>query len=351
MVSAGVFSSQNVDAAARHMPVMRQRCVDLLAPAFELAIKAGRTPVCIDATLGMGGHSEALLTACPNLKVIGIDRDLQAIDLARQRLNKFGTRFEAVHTTYDQILQVAKDPVDGILMDLGVSSWQLDEVERGFSYAADSPLDMRMDQTNPITAAHILATADAHTLCQILHKYGEEKQAKRIVAAILAHRKAGKEPLNRSSQLVELIRSALPQAAMRKGGHPAKRTFQALRIAVNEELQILQAALPRAIAKLVVGGRIVVESYQSLEDRLVKAAFAQGTTNRAPVDLPFVPDDLQPYLKPLMRGAEMADEFEISQNSRSASVRLRAVEKIRPVPASLFNPQIDNQFPQGEAHE
>ena len=310
----------------RHIPVMRDRCVELLSGSSKGVI--------IDATLGLGGHSEAILEANPELVVAGIDRDDRAITLGSERLARFGDRFHAFHTTYDEIGDVAEQmrertglAVVGILMDLGVSSMQLDEAERGFSYARSAPLDMRMDPTSEVTAASILATASVGELTRTFRTYGEEKYANRIAARIVEAREQA--PLTTTDELVAIIRECIPQAAKRTGGHPAKRVFQALRVAVNDELRILAEALPRAIDALDVGGVLVVESYQSLEDRIVKQVFAAGATSTAPLDLPVIPESAKPRLELLTRGAERADERELETNPRSAPVRLRAVRKIR----------------------
>ncbi len=312
---------------ARHIPVLAQRCLDLLAPAIE-----PDGAVLIDATLGLGGHAEAALRRFGRLHLVGIDRDPQALALAGERLAPFGDRFTAVHARYDEIDAVAAEHgqggrVQGILFDLGVSSLQLDEAERGFSYAHDAPLDMRMDPTTGSTAAEILAEADEHELRRILRTYGEERFAGRIAAAIVRRRQSA--PLTRTAELVELVRENIPHAARRTGGNPAKRTFQALRIAVNAELEALERALPAAIGALAVGGRIVVESYQSLEDRMVKRALAAGATSSAPPGLVLPLPEHEPYLQLLTRGAEEADTAEREANPRATSVRLRAAERTR----------------------
>lgn len=313
-------------ASARHIPVLATRCIELLTAAPALA-KGG---VIIDATLGLGGHSQALLKADPQVRVIGIDRDREAIASAQERLANFQDRFRAVHTTYDDIAAVTTAPIAGILMDLGVSSMQLDEVERGFSYARSAPLDMRMDTSGGITAGELVNTASKSELTRIIKRYGEERFAAQIAAAIV-HRRAA-APLADTGELAELIRGAIPAPARRKGGNPAKRTFQALRIAVNDELNILASALPRALDALAVGGRMVVMSYHSLEDRLTKQAFAAGIEIAAPADMPIVVDEAKPYLRALTRKAVQAGADEIAANPRAQSVRLRAVEKIRPIP-------------------
>ncbi|MEU7605237.1 16S rRNA (cytosine(1402)-N(4))-methyltransferase RsmH [Streptomyces sp. NPDC040724] len=311
---------------SRHVPVMLQRCLDLLAPALE---RPGA--VVVDCTLGLGGHSEALLTRFPEAHLIGLDRDKEALRLSGERLAPFGDRATLVHAIYADLAEVLDGlgipAVQGILFDLGVSSMQLDEADRGFAYAQDAPLDMRMDQTTGISAAEVLNTYAPGELVRILRQYGEEKQAKRIVSAVVRER--DKEPFTNSARLVELIRDSLPQAAKRTGGNPAKRTFQALRIEVNGELSGLEKAIPAAVDRIAVGGRIAVLSYHSLEDRLVKQVFAAGAASTAPPGLPVVPEKYQPKLKLLTRGAELPTEEEIAENRRAAPARFRGVERIR----------------------
>ena len=313
----------------RHDPVLLQRCVDLLAPAL-----GGADAVMVDCTLGMGGHTEAVLAQVPTARVIGIDRDPQALELASQRLARFGERFVPVHATYDEIGEVVRDQglrsVQGVLMDLGVSSLQLDEAERGFSYARDAALDMRMDTTTTLTAADVLNTYAEDDLARILRDFGEERFARKIARSIVARRAT--EPWSTSAPLVDLVRACIPAATRKTGGNPAKRTFQALRIEVNQELEVLERAVPAAIEALAVDGRIVVESYHSLEDRLVKRAFAHGATSSAPAGLPVEPETHRPYLELLTRGAEEARGEELERNPRAASVRLRAARRLRPTP-------------------
>lgn len=312
-----------------HIPVLATRCVSLLGPAFG-GVKA---PVAIDATLGLGGHSNLLLETFPELKVIGIDRDPKALEIASERLEHYGERFQPVHQTYDAIAEVTSEYAPGgvsaILMDLGVSSMQLDEAERGFAYSQDAFLDMRMDQTRGQSAADLLDTVDEGELRRILRVYGEEKFAHRIAARIVARRATS--PVRTSSELVDLIRDSIPAPARRTGGNPAKRTFQALRIAVNEELEILTTAIPAALQSLMIGGRIAVLAYQSLEDRIVKRTFAAAAQSSAPVGFPVELPEHAPYIELLTRGAEQATEEEIAQNPRAKPVRLRAAEKTRPV--------------------
>ena len=316
----------------RHVPVLLERCVELLAPAL-----GGPDAVVVDLTLGMGGHSEAMLDRMPHLRVIGLDRDLEAIGLASERLARFGDRFTAVHAVYDEVLDVVRDvvgrPVQGVLGDLGVSSLQLDEAERGFAYSQDAPLDMRMDASTGITAAEVLNTYPEAEITRILRQYGEERFAARIARTVVAARAVA--PLRRTGELVSIVRTAIPAAARTTGGNPAKRTFQALRIEVNAELEVLERTLPAAIEAIGIGGRLVVMSYQSLEDRLVKRALARGAVSSAPPDLPVEPETHRPYLELLTRGAELAPEAEIATNPRSASVRLRAAARVRVTPDHL----------------
>ncbi|WP_282945421.1 16S rRNA (cytosine(1402)-N(4))-methyltransferase RsmH [Cellulomonas endometrii] len=331
------------DPASRHTPVLLQRCLDLLAPAL-----AEPGSVLVDATLGMGGHTEGVLAAMPHVRVVGIDRDPEALRLASGRLERFGDRFTPVHAVYDEIPDVLDElglpGVQGVLMDLGVSSLQLDEAERGFSYAQDAPLDMRMDPTRGLTAAEVLNTYSEADLTRVLREYGEERFAGRIARRIVQARE--KAPVERSGELVDLVRAGIPAAARQTGGNPAKRTFQALRIEVNDELAVLARAVPAAVESLVVGGRIVVEAYQSLEDRLVKRAFAAGAEISAPPGLPVVPDTHEPYLRLLTRGAEEADEAELARNPRSQSVRLRGAERVRATPEHL-RPAAPDDRPRG----
>lgn len=310
----------------RHVPVLLDRVVALVAPPL-----ARPGAVLVDATLGLGGHAEAVLTRCPEAHVVGIDRDPHALDRAGERLAPYAGRTTLVHAVYDEIPDVLAglgiDRVQGVLFDLGVSSMQLDVRERGFAYAEDAPLDMRMNDATGITAAEVLNTYPAAELARILRQYGEEKFARQIARAIVAER--ARQPFDRSARLVELLREVIPAPARRTGGHPAKRTFQALRIEVNDELDVLRRALPRAIESISVGGRVVVMSYHSLEDRMTKQAFAPLTRASVPDDLPVVPEEHQPELRLLTRGAERATPAEIEDNPRAASVRLRAVERIR----------------------
>ena len=309
----------------RHVPVMLDRVVALLAPALT---RPGS--ILVDATLGLGGHSEAFLRSCPEARLVGLDRDPNAIRLAGERLAPYAGRVTLVHAVYDELPRVLAEldvpAVDGVLFDLGVSSMQLDVRERGFAYAEDAPLDMRMDDTDGPTAADVLNDYPVEELTRILRLYGEEKFARRIAEFVVRER--AREPFTRSGRLVELLYDAIPAPARRTGGHPAKRTFQALRIEVNDELSVLRRALPAAVEAIGVGGRVVVMSYHSLEDRITKQVFTEHTRSDLPPDLPFVPEGHDPALRLVTRGAEKATPEEIEQNPRAASVRLRAVERV-----------------------
>ncbi len=312
-------------AADRHVPVMLARVVELLAPALDV-----EGAVCVDATLGMGGHTEALLERCPQARVIGIDRDTEALDLARERLAPFGDRFTAVHAVHDELVDVlvreAEGTARGVLFDLGVSSLQLDEAERGFAYRHDAPLDMRMDQGTGPTAADVLNTYSHGDLARVLRTYGEERYAGRIASAVVRERE--KEPFTTSARLVEVVRAAVPAAARRTGGHPAKRTFQALRIEVNGELEAWGSAIEDALDVLEPGGRVVVLAYHSLEDRIAKRAFAERARSRTPAGMPVELPEHAPTVRLLTRGAEVPSEEEQRTNPRSASARLRAAERL-----------------------
>lgn len=304
--------------------MLAARVAALLAPALT-----GRPAVLVDATVGLGGHAGLLLDAHPQLRLIGLDRDPLALRLAEENLAAFSGRSELVHSRYDELPAVLDrlglEAVDAVMFDLGVSSLQLDDPARGFSYSRDTQLDMRMDPTRGITAAEVLASYPKDELSRLIRDYGEERYARRIASFIVRERE--RAPLSSSVRLAELVRDAIPAPARRSGGHPAKRTFQALRIEVNDELASLRRALPAAIAALRLGGRVVVLSYQSLEDRIVKRAFAAGAAERVPVDLPVLPPSARPQLRLLTRGAERPDADEISTNPRAASARLRAAER------------------------
>lgn len=309
-----------------HVPVLLDTIVDLLRPSLNHP-----AAVCVDATLGLGGHTRALLEEFPGLTVIGIDRDENALAVAQERLADFRNRVHLVHDTYDRMrvrcAELGYPTVAGILMDLGVSSMQLDQRERGFAYSYDAPLDMRMDPTNDFTAEVLLAEYSQDELAHVLRAYGEEKYAHRIASAIVRQRR--ETPFTSSGQLTELLSRTIPAASQRTGGHPAKRTFQALRIEVNDELGTLQRALPEALALTAAAGRLLVMSYHSLEDRMVKKTFTSVTEPAVPVDMPVIPRDARPRFARVTRGAQVASPAEIAANPRAASVRLRGVERIR----------------------
>jgi 16S rRNA (cytosine1402-N4)-methyltransferase len=309
-----------------HVPVLLERIVALLTPPLE------RGGVVVDATLGMGGHTAALLSAVPTGRVVGVDRDPEALRRSGDRLTPYADRVTLVHAVYDELPGVLDrlgiERVDGVLFDLGVSSLQLDEVERGFAYAHDAPLDMRMDPTTGRTAADIVNTYPAADLARILREYGEERFAGRIAGAIVRARETA--PFTSSASLAELVRTAIPAATRRHGGHPAKRTFQALRIEVNAELDVLRRGLPAAIDALAVGGRIVTLAYHSLEDRLVKQALAPGLAGCVcPPDLPVCACGREPELRVLVRGSAKPSADEVAANPRAASAKLRAAERVR----------------------
>ena len=313
-------------ATAGHVPVMLDRVRDLLRPALGAA-----GAVLIDATLGRAGHTRALLADHPGLRVVGIDADAAAIEESRRVLAADLDRVTLVHAAYDQIPAILTDlglpGVGAVLFDLGVSSPQLDDPARGFSYARDAPLDMRMDQDRPLTAADVVNTYPAQDLARVLREYGEERFAARIAAAVVRERAV--RPLTSTQRLAEIVRDAIPAPARRSGGNPAKRTFQALRIEVNDELGTLRRAVPAALDALAVGGRIVVLAYQSLEDRIVKRELAARTADTTPVGLPVSLPGSRPRFALLTSGAERPGEAEIAVNPRAASARLRAAERLR----------------------
>ncbi|MGA1783765.1 MAG: 16S rRNA (cytosine(1402)-N(4))-methyltransferase RsmH [Pontimonas sp.] len=308
-----------------HIPVLLDRCIELLAPAL------GENALVVDATLGMGGHSEALLEKFESLRLLGIDRDEAALHYSEARLERFAQRTRLVHARYDELgtlldTEFPGEAPQGILFDLGVSSLQLDEAERGFSYRFDAPLDMRMDAHEDVSAADLIATLSAFELQRMFERYGDEPLASRYAHAIVTRREI--EPISRTGQLVEIIDRATPGGHPRKG-HNAKRVFQALRIAVNRELEVLETALEVALDRLAVGGRIVVMSYHSGEDRLVKHAIEPRTVSSAPVDLPVIPESDLPTYRWVVKGPEKASDTEQQNNPRSQSVRLRAAEKVK----------------------
>ena len=312
-------------AGPSHVPVLIGRVTTLLTPAL-----AGPGAVLVDATLGRAGHARALLDACPDLLLVGIDADTAAIEAARELLAPYASRVTLVHARYDQIpaiVAAAPAPVMGLLFDLGVSSPQLDDPARGFAYAQDAPLDMRMDLTQDRTAADIVNGYPAADLTRVLRDYGEERFARRIADAVIRER--ARAPITSTARLSAIVKDAIPAATRRTGGNPAKRTFQALRIEVNDELGTLRRALPAALGLLAVGGRVVVLAYHSLEDRIVKRELVRLSTDQAPPGLPVPHQASTAQFRLLTRGAERPDSEEIAANPRAASARLRAAERIK----------------------
>ena len=312
---------------AQHVPVMAGRVTALLAPAL-----AAEGAVLVDATLGRAGHARALLEACPGLFLVGIDADVAAIEAAGELLAPYAERVTLVHARYDEIPAVVAAlgwpaQVMGLLFDLGVSSPQLDDPARGFAYAQDAPLDMRMDRTAGRTAADIVNGYPPAELARILHEYGEERFARRIVDAVVRER--ARAAITSTQRLSAIVKDAIPAATRRTGGNPAKRTFQALRIEVNDELGTLRRALPAALDVLAVGGRVVVLAYHSLEDRIVKRELVRQAADQTPPGLPVPAEAAAPRFRLLTRGAERPDSEEVTGNPRAASARLRAAERIR----------------------
>ena len=315
-----------VAAASGHLPVMRDRVAELLGPALEPP-----GAVLVDATVGRAGHARALLAAHPGLSLIGIDTDGTAIAESRRALTGFGRRVVLIQAVYDELPRILAEAghgaVQGVLFDLGVSSPQLDDVGRGFAYSRDAPLDMRMNQAAELTAADVLNSYPADRLARVLRDYGEERYARRIADAVVRER--ARAPLRNTARLVEIVLESIPAPARRSGGHPAKRTFQALRIEVNGELDALIRAVPAALDAIAVGGRIVALAYHSLEDRVVKRALAVRSADSTPPGLPVPLPQGRPQLRLLTRGAERPAPDEVAANPRAASARLRAAERIR----------------------
>lgn len=334
------MTDQDDQPSYGHVPVLRDRMGDLLAPAVEKAVATHGTAVLVDATLGAGGHTEHFLSTFPHASVIGIDRDPAALKEASQRLACFGGRFVAVQARFDEVADIVesgegpifdaarRNGIAGALFDLGVSSMQLDQVERGFAYRTDAPLDMRMDPTHGLTAADVLNTYEHGDLARVLKTYGDERFAGKIATAILRERE--REPFSTSGRLVQLLYDTIPAATRRTGGHPAKRTFQALRVEVNKELDAIDNAIPAIASILAVGGRAVFMSYQSLEDRIVKQAFTQMSTSQTPPGLPMDLPGTEAKFRIITRGAEKASQQEIDSNPRATPVRVRAIERTRP---------------------
>jgi 16S rRNA (cytosine1402-N4)-methyltransferase len=305
-----------------HEPVMVREIVTILGPSPP--------GVVLDCTVGGGGHARVLLEADPQREILGLDQDEDALAAAGQALQAHGNRVRLRHARFDRLSDIVReeglDSVSGVLFDLGVSSPQLDRAERGFSYRHDAPLDMRMDRSSDLTAADIVNTYDIDRLADLLDRHGDERFARRIAQAIAAAR-----PITSTTQLADIVRDAIPAPARRRGGHPAKRTFQALRIEVNRELDILDTAVDQAIDLLAPGGRCAVLAYHSGEDRLVKARFREAATGgcSCPPQLP-CSCGAEPRVRLLKRGTWKPSADEIAANPRAESARLRAVEKLLP---------------------
>ena len=317
---------------APHTPVLADRVTTPLSDAPD--------GVWVDGTVGAGGHAHLVTTARQErygrAHLVGIDRDPTALTLARERLAELdadpAVRIDLVRARFDALGEVLDDlgidAVAGVLLDLGISSMHVDQAARGFSYRLDGPLDMRMDPDAPHTAADLVNTLDAGDLARIITEYGEERFARRIADAVVAHR-----PITRTTVLAEVVRDAVPQGARRRGPHPATRTFQALRIAVNGEIDALEAVLPVVIDRLTTGGVAVVLSYHSLEDRPVKRAFAEAARGCVcPPRLPVCACGRTPLVEHVVRRPERADETEVAANPRASAVRLRAVRRLAPPP-------------------
>jgi 16S rRNA (cytosine1402-N4)-methyltransferase len=320
-----------------HVPVMASRITALLLPALTGPVPGGRPPVLIDATLGRAGHARAFLDAVPGLRLIGIDADTTAIRAGQALAERYPGQVTVAHSFYDRIAEVAAEAghrrVQAVLFDLGVSSPQLDDSSRGFSYSQDAGLDMRMDQTAELTAERVVNDYPVPDLARVLFEYGEERFGRRIAEAIARER--AREPIDSTLRLSAIVKDAIPAAARRTGGNPAKRTFQALRIEVNDELGVLRRALPAALDLLAPGGRLAALAYHSLEDRLVKRQLTERTADKTPPGIPLRARDLLatgPRFRLLTRGAERPGDDELTVNPRSASARLRAVERVQEAP-------------------
>lgn len=317
-----------------HVPVMAGRIAALLLPALTAPVPGGHPPVLVDATFGRGGHARAFLEAVPGLLLVGIDADAAAVEAGTVLAQRYPGQVTVAHAFYDAVAEITADAghrrVQGALFDLGVSSPQLDDAGRGFSYSQDAPLDMRMDRRAGLDAARVVNEYPVPELARVLFEYGEERFARRIAQTIARER--AREPITSTLRLSAIVKDAIPAAARRTGGNPAKRTFQALRIEVNDELGTLRRALPAALDLLAPGGRLAVLAYHSLEDRLVKRELAARTTDKTPPGIPLRAGDVlagSPRFRLLTRGAERPGDDELAANPRSASARLRAVECIR----------------------
>lgn len=305
-----------------HTPVLLRAVVELLVPALE------HGGVFVDGTLGLGGHARAILERAPQAELVGIDRDPGALEAARANLAPYQERVRFVRDNFEGLPAVLErlghEEVRGVLLDLGVSSPQLDEAHRGFSFRGAGPLDMRMDPEQPMTADTIVNTYGQRELASVIRRYGEERFASRIAAAIVRNR-----PIRDTTHLAEVVKEAIPAATRRTGGHPARRTFQALRLEVNRELEALERVLPGAILSLAPGGRLVVLSYHSLEDRIVKKAFAEASRGCVcPPDFPVCTCGAEAQVRLLTRRPIRPTDDETADNPRASAAKLRAVEKL-----------------------
>ena len=308
---------------AKHVPVLLHECLD--------GLNIRPDGIYVDGTLGLGGHSFEIASRLTTGRLIGIDRDPTAIERAGKRLAVFGGIVTLVHGNFSDTASILDsldiDSVDGMLFDLGVSSPQLDEAQRGFSYRVEAPLDMRMDTSGKLTAYEVVNTWDEARLNRILWDYGEERYARRITAAILAARE--EKPIESTQELVEIIKSAMPAAALREKQHPAKRSFQAIRIAVNDELSAIASMMETAPDKLKIGGRLCVISFHSLEDRLIKSGIASRENGcTCPREAPVCTCGFVRTLKSVSRKPILPSEEEIAENPRSRSAKLRVAERV-----------------------
>ena len=320
-----------------HQPVLVAEVVAALLPGFSggsPVAPGGPTGVFVDCTLGGGGHAAAVLLAAPQADLLGLDRDSGALAAAGRRLAEFGARVTLMKKRFGQLGealdQSGRGPVRAVLYDLGVSSAHLDQAERGFSYRLDGDLDMRMDRDQRRTAGDVVNHYPEGELASVIARWGEERFARRIASAIVARRAI--QPFVSTTDLADVVRTAIPAATRRTGGHPAKRTFQALRIEVNDELGELRASLPQAIAALAPGGRLAVISYHSLEDRIVKRSFVDAAAGcRCPRDLPVCVCGAQATLRLVTRKPILPTEAELAANPRASSARLRVAERLAEV--------------------
>jgi 16S rRNA (cytosine1402-N4)-methyltransferase len=305
-----------------HTPVLLREVVELLLPALE------RGGVLVDATVGLGGHAAALLERAPQARLVGIDRDDRALETARANLAPYQERVRLVRDNFSSLPSVLErlghEEVRGVLLDLGVSSPQLDEADRGFSFRNPGPLDMRMDREQPLMAANVVNEYSQRDLATVIRRYGEERFASRIAAAIVRNR-----PITDTSHLADVVKEAIPAATRRTGGHPARRTFQALRLEVNRELEALESVLPGAILSLAPGGRLSVISYHSLEDRITKKTFAEAAKGcTCPPDFPVCVCGADAEVRVLTRRPITPSEDELAANPRASAAKLRVAEKL-----------------------